>query len=138
MLIEAQLYHLPLVPPDVPTSAHSAQTSPASQLEGHDQQNQLDPEGHYPASPSPHEFFLQLQSGCKTENAINVLLSGEGPVPVRQGSVSTGIDPMRRGPVWTWLSYVPCNGKVTIRWSLGFGDSLHFRPIPFSRVLIPF
>ena len=26
------------------------------------------------------------------------ILSGMGPVPVRPGSVSTGIDPMRRGP----------------------------------------
>ena len=25
-------------------------------------------------------------------------MSGVGPVPVRPGSVSTGIDPMRRGP----------------------------------------
>ena len=25
-------------------------------------------------------------------------VSGEGPVPVRLGSVSTGIDPMHRGP----------------------------------------
>ena len=27
-----------------------------------------------------------------------IQVSGEGPVPVRPGSVSTGIDPMRRGP----------------------------------------
>ena len=28
----------------------------------------------------------------------DVILSGEGPIPVRPGSVSTGINPMRRGP----------------------------------------
>ena len=35
---------------------------------------------------------------CALRSADEVqTLSGEGPIPVRPGSVSTGIDPMRRG-----------------------------------------
>ena len=40
--------------------------------------------------------------------------------------------------VWMWSSYVPCNGKATDHWSLGFGDSLRFHLIPVPRVPVPF
>ena len=40
--------------------------------------------------------------------------------------------------LWTRSLYVPCNGKVTVRWSLGFGDSLQLHPIPVPCVPIPF
>ena len=40
--------------------------------------------------------------------------------------------------LWTWSSYVPCNGKATVCWSLGFGDSLWFHPIPVPCIPIPF
>ena len=35
---------------------------------------------------------------CKELTVIREAVSGMGPVPVRPGSVSTGINPMRRGP----------------------------------------
>ena len=40
--------------------------------------------------------------------------------------------------VWMWLSYVPCKWKVTIHWSLGFGDYLWLHLIPVPHIPIPF
>ena len=46
-----------------------------------------------------HQLMAILVSGNLSRISLMVLLmSGEGPVPVRPGSVSTGIDPMHRGP----------------------------------------
>ena len=53
--------------------------------------HQLDTVSAYLNSDLQEEIYLWPPDG------VPVKLSGEGPIPVRPGSVSTGIDPMRRG-----------------------------------------
>ena len=45
-----------------------------------------------------NRVFGNLDTGTVASSNHARLLSGEGPIPVRSGSVSTGIDPMHRGP----------------------------------------
>ena len=54
-------------------------------------------------APGHDSLVIDLASSVWTqrigsERGESVKVSGMGPVPVQPGSVSTGIDPMRRGP----------------------------------------